>query len=572
MKNKRIKPNLSRLEPIPDKDQIQLIDKLSYKYVDDTGNERVQSIGEFEEENRPYFGVEFLRSKRELESASKLMNAKRAAFLFFQTPKSVLWDEFQTDIRNQSNRNTCSGFAMVAAIEARYMRDYGLNLNLSEQFFWHCYKSTGLSFPKKYKYENQSSYWGGGNSQGLRQSVNFAIPLEQDCPYLNRNGMQNIRDQIPLAGQLVWNSDPTQNTVTQDEVDAFEYSPLYISDQARQNARYGVKSYILFDPSTIKNTASLEWLLAWGYEVIVDANLKWKTDPATGIREYNASSNGAWHSFLVVGYDRDDQVFYVKNSHGEAGLIRVSYEFAENCFDHGSIVTAVTDPEQPTTKGRAIGIWQMNHDGWKGELTIRRFTNENNDVTRLGHYRSSNGSIKAINGKYVHDGRGVYFSLTQGEDSDPKSQTGQSFTMDVYSWDVKHAAGNTVWSNIPFGSYMSRDEFQSAYAKDFQPTKWKGTWLMNHDGWKGKLFISQVVPIPLIGWLVQGEYQPANGTPKAIVGLLDSQHSHILRFNINFSDENNQPFVLHFHTWSSDLASGYTFWNGKRFGAVAFKG
>jgi len=572
MTSKCVKQNLSRLEPIPGKDRIQLIDKLSYSYVDDFGKEQVQSISEFEEENRPYFDVELPRDRQELKATSTLLSEKRAAFLFFQLPKRVIWDEFQTDTRNQRNRNTCSAFAMVAAIEARYMRDYGLNLNLSEQFFWHCYKSTGLSFPKTYKYENQSSYWGGGNSQGIRAAVNFAIPLDQHCPYQDGNGMQSIRDQIPAAGQLVWKSDPAQNTVTQDEVDAFEYSPLYIADLARQNARYGAKSYVLFDPSTIRNTSSLEWLLAWGNEVIVDVNLKWKTDPATGIREYDDNSGGASHVFLVVGFDRDEQAFYVKNSWGEPGLIRVSYEFAENCFSNGSIVTAVTDPERPTTKARAIGRWQMNHDGWKGELIIRRFTNENNNVTRLGHYLSSDGSLKAINGQYVHDGRGVRFSFTEGADADPTGLTGQPFTMDIYSWDIHHAAGDTVWNNIPFGAYMRRDAFQSAYGKDFQPTKWKGTWSMNHDGWKGTLVISQVVPIPFFGWLVQGEYRPTNGTPKVVVGFLDTQHSHIFRFNISFSDDNSQSFVLHFHTWSADLASGYTFWNGERFGVVAFKG
>lgn len=571
MKFKRYKPNTFKLDPIPNKERIQLIDKLSYTYIDNLGHEHIQSISKFEKENRPYFERELQRSKKELEAANILMNVNHTAFKFFQIPESAIWDEYQTGIRNQKDRNTCSAFAMVAAIEARYLRDYGLDLKLSEQFFWHCYKSTGLSFPKRYKYENQSSYWGGGNSQGIRSTVNFAIPLEQDCPYLDQNEMQNVRDQIPAAGQLEWKDDPAENSVTQENVDAFEYSSLYISDDARQNARYGVKSYVIVDTNSTQNTTTLEWIIARGYEVIVDVNLKWRTDPDTGIREYDPNSNGGWHVFLVVGYDRADQVFYVKNSWGEAGLIRVSYEFAENCFSHGSIVTSVTPPEQPNTKARAIGRWQMNHDGWKGELIIRRFTNENNEFTRLGHYRGSDGSPKAINGNFIHEGRGVQFNLTNGKDSDPKSPSGQKFTMDIFSWDINHAAGDTTWDNIPFGAYMSRDVFQSAYGRAFQPMKWKGTWSMNHDGWRGTLVITQVMQIPSIGWIVQGEYQPANGTPKSILGFLDRNHSHILRFNINFSNENRQLFVFHFHTWSSDLASGYTFWSGHRFGAVAFK-
>uniref|UniRef100_UPI001E4E659C C1 family peptidase n=1 Tax=Mangrovimonas sp. TPBH4 TaxID=1645914 RepID=UPI001E4E659C len=568
---KRYKPKFLEIEPILDKKSVQLTNNLSFKYQDSYGKEQIQTLTEFKEENKSYFDKKISLSKHELDKKSKLIKDKKKNYLFFQSPESVVWDEFQTAIRNQKNRNTCSAFAMVAAIESRYMRDYGLNLDLSEQFFWHCYKSTGLSFPKYYQYENQSSFWGGGNSQGISQAVNFAIPLESDCPYLNKTEMAIIRDQIPEAGQLNWKSAPTENTVTQEEIDAFEYSTLYISNDARQKAKYGVQSYLLFGAETVSNSTNLEWLIAWGYEVIVDANLKWKTNPISGIREFDPNSDGGWHVFLVVGYDRVDKVFYVKNSWGEGGLIRVTYEFAENCFNCGSVVTAVTDPEKPTLKTRAIGFWHMNHDGWKGKLVIRRFTNENNDITRLGHYHTSDGLIKAINGKFIHAGQGIQFSLTENKDTNPTIQQGQKFTMDIYSWDIKQAAGNTTWNNIPYGSYMNRSTFHSAYGKDFDPLKWKGNWLMNHDGWKGSLNISEVKKIPLFGWIVFGEYTTSEGSQKPILGFLNSSHSHVFRFTINFSEENNQSFIIHFHNWSSDLASGYTFWNGKRFGAVMFK-
>lgn len=571
MKTKSQISRTSNLESIPDKNQIKLIDNLTFSFTNELGKKKVQDIHEFNKENQPYFDSKAKLTRSERKATSLWQKTNTSVFQFFNLPNRVVWDEFQTDIRNQSNRNTCSGFAMVAAIEARYLRTYGLRLDLSEQFFWHCYKSSSLSYPKKYKYENQSSFWGGGNSQGVKHAVNFAIPLEQFCPYQSGSGMHAIRNQIPEAGELIWKSEPAENMVTQDEVDAFEYSPLYISDSARQKAKYGIESYRLFEPSEMRDTENLEQLIAWGNEVIVDASLKWKTNSTTGIREFDPNSGGASHVFLVVGYDRNERAFYIKNSWGESGFIRVSYEFAQNCFGHGSIVTSVTHPEKPNPKARALGKWYMNHDGWKGELIIRRFTNENNNLTRLGAYKDSNGQIRCINGSHIHNNRGIHFYLTNGEETDPTEQTGQPFFIDVYGWDVSQAAGYTKWQNTPFGAYLSRKVFQSKYGKNFKPDKWKGTWSMNHDGWKGNLQISQVIAIPLIGWVVKGEYRPTNGAPIAIIGIIGSQHPHIFRFDINFSIDNNQPFVLHFHTWSSDLASGYTTWNTGRFGVVAFK-
>lgn len=431
------------IEPIPEMERIELIDNLSFKFLNAQNQVEIQNIKDFQAENKPYFDLKEGLEKFESEDTSKWKSEKKSMFRFFSLPSQVLWDEFQTGIRNQSSRNTCSGFAMVAAIEARYKRDYGLDLDLSEQFFWHCYKSTGISYPPKtFKYENQSSFWGGGNSQGVKHAVNFSIPLEEHCPYLSGSAMTALKNQIPAAGGLQWKGDPALNTVTQDEVDAFEYSPpLYIPHSARQNAKYGIKSYQLFSPAEIRDTSNLERLLAWGNEVIVDANLKWKTNPpSTGVREYDSTVSGGYHVFLVVGYDRDQQVFYIKNSWNEPGLIRVNYEFAENCFSHGSIVTSVTDPKTPNRKNRAIGKWNMNHDGWKGSLTIRRFSKEDNQITRLGHYKASDGSLKAINGNFIYDGSGIQFYLTDGENTDPTVQTGQQFTINVYSWDITKAA------------------------------------------------------------------------------------------------------------------------------------
>lgn len=570
MKTKKLPFDPKLFAKVPDAQTAKLINANSFRYKDAKGVEKIQKLDEFEEENRRYFKDAPELDASALRSTLSWKKQFDSRFLFFTIPTRVLWNEFQTDIRSQSNRNTCSAFGMVAAIEARYLRDYGLRLDLSEQFFWHCYKSTSLD-TERYLYDNQSSFWGGGNSHGVVHAANFAIPLEEECPYLNRGQMEAIRDQIPEAGQLQWKSDPAENTVTPEEVDAFEYSTLYIPHKARQKAKYGIKSYQLLSRAQVQDVSTMTQLIAGGNEVIVDANLRWRLNTSSQVLEFNPDASGGAHVFLVVGYDNEEEVFFIKNSWNETGFIKVSYEFAQNCFTSGSIVTEVTPPNAPNLKERALGHWQMNHDGWKGQLIIRRFTNTDNTPTRLGHYIGSDGVKKAVNGHYVHGNSGISMVITNGEDTAPNVQEGQRFTMNIFSWDIVQGAGETSWNEVPYGAYINRNTIVSASGNNFTVNKWSGSWKMNHDGWKGDLNITNIVPVTTIGWVVIGSYTSSNGTSIAMSSFISKRLPHVLEFHVRFAENNNQPFVLYFHTWSADLASGYTTWNGKRFGAVAMK-
>ena len=482
------------------------------------------------------------------------------------TPDRVTWFQYQTPIRNQLDRNTCSIFAMVAAVEARYRRQFGLSLDLSEQYAWHVYKSgTTLDYPNKYKYENQSSYWGGGGSHGVRDLTNLPVPLETFAPYKSQAQMDQIRLSIPAAGALAWNGDPALNPTTQDNVDAFEYSPLYIPLSARQNANYAVASYVLLDQAGVRDTTRLEGLIASGNEVIVDMDLKWKVDPVTGVLTYDAKAPGGAHVFLLVGYDRPGGFFWVKNSWGETGYLRVHYDVFRNAALSGAIVSAVTDPGRPNFKSRFIGVWNMNHDGWKGKLIIRRVTGDDNMATRLGHYHAADGRRLAVNGRFLDDGpplwRGVYFALADVEYNQPGSMTGQRFWAHLYSWDTNLAAGNTVWSGTPFGLWLTRGTDSSPFPSVFNRNKWLGEWSMNHDGWRGTLNIQRLEESGA-QWKVTGVYYDGAGVASSVTGYIDKAKEHVAQLTMF-----GQPFVLHYHTWSDGLFSGYTFWGGRRFGA-----
>jgi hypothetical protein len=487
------------------------------------------------------------------------------------TPSKVLWNAFQTPIKNQKDRDTCSCFAMVAAIEARYKRDLALDLDLSEQFYWHMYKSSSLDYPRKYYYENQSSYWGGGNSGGVTSAINFAIPLETDCGYLDGGGMNALRISIPAAGDLNWQGDPAANNVTQLEVDSFEYSQKYIADGARQNAKYGIQGYHLLSSNEWQTPSNLENYIASGHEIIIDLDLYTKTD-ANGIWQYDQTAGGGSHCVLLVGYDRDAKVFYIKNSWGASDFDRISYDCATRCFKGGSIVTGVRHPESPCLKGKAVGYWHADLDGRPSTLIIRRYTNENNSQTRLGHFYDADWTPHAVNGTFVDGDRGISVVTQDGNDPDPNSTQGQNYAIDFFSSDITQGAGFTTWEGKDYGVYVATNQFSVIPANSFDPSKWKGVWHMDHDGWQGVLNIEQITNVPPFLTVVTGTYQQDGGPVIPFTGSLKNGSPHILQFNINFAQDNIQPFTLHYFTWSNNRAAGYNIWSGGRYGAVAYTG
>ena len=104
-------------------------------------------------------------------------------------------------------------------------------------------------------------------------------------------------------------------------MDTFEYSPYYIPYNAVVNAnRYEVADYASVSSSNV--SANVEQVLANGYDVIIDFTTKWSLD-ANGIYQYNAAVGGEGHTVLVVGYDRPNRIFIIKNSWGGTTMTKV---------------------------------------------------------------------------------------------------------------------------------------------------------------------------------------------------------------------------------------------------------
>jgi hypothetical protein len=486
----------------------------------------------------------------------------------------------QTGIRDQSQRGTCWIFATIAGMEASYRREYGRTLDLSEQFLNHAVKSKSLDYPKKYKYENQSSYWGGGNSHsGVRGAMNYFTTEERFALYLSDVAMDALRRSIPEAGTLAWQDAPAANLVTQAEVDAFEYSPKYIKPEARRQAIYGITSAVFLEAAQTQDTDQMEKYIASRHEIVLDIVTKWKWSGDNSMLIYDESAQGGGHVVLAVGYDRKKGYFLIKNSWNDGALLKVSYEFIRKASSGGAIITGVRRPDsQPDRRAYWIGRWGMDHDGWRGTLIIRRLPDRfSPDGTRLGSYYGADGSVHTVNGKVLEDGQGLELWIDFGKvETAPESRQGQPFETYVNSSEPRYAAGTTTWSGTPFGVFLVRDgsNFGKPAQGPFTEKKWIGSWNMNHHGETALLEIRNLVKTVFAAgtvYQIQAVYTDKSGKTWPIEGMMAAKTLHVADLKVTLAPGSVQPFKLIFHTRDEQLASGTTISDRTKFGVYAVK-
>lgn len=488
---------------------------------------------------------------------------------YLVAPATADLSAYQTPIKNQLDRGTCGSFATVAAIEAAYKRTWGLTLNLSEQYMFHVAKSTGVSYPRIYQYENQSSYWYGG---GWPQT-DYWLPLESDAPYAGYTGCPagaacTPLNSIPGASALVWAASPADNRVTQKQVDDWEYSPLHIPANARNNARYGITSFTNYDTAQSRDTALLESLIASQKEVVISVDLKWVYG-ADSVYHYSATGAGGGHVFLLIGYNRSQGWFLVKNSWGESGYLKVGYDFIRNASFGAAVVNAVVPPSAGAqAKAKWMGKWVQDHDGWPGTLVIRRLTNPANAPTRLGTYYASGAytSGHSANGLSIDADRGLRYYVAAEVENAPGALTGQRFEADQYDSAPTHAAGSAWFGTDGIaGLHLGRAALPMVYSNTFSTAEWVGTWDLDLNGTRSVLAISAVTA-------TAGDYNLSAtvsfaGTTRAVTGTLERARPGIAHLVIDGAN-----VTLRYHFWEDKLASGFTLRTGyARAGAHAVR-
>ena len=229
-------------------------------------------------------------------------------------PNSMDRRAAQSGVKNQGGRGTCVAHASCGCLEAFT----NIPDDLSEQYL-------------HYKF-NEFLGRGHNADQGLK-TTNAA-------PYLTRSDGRICEEaEWPYLTQGQINS----------AVAAGSYAP---PSDAVANQDFGITSYkIITDKGTtgdsIKNTRYLEALVYQGYNVVIGTWVSWDDKDNNGILDPILDNNGnpvgrGGHAMLVVGYNRSNKYFIVKNSWGggwgHSGYAYLHYDLIKSCFKYGFVV------------------------------------------------------------------------------------------------------------------------------------------------------------------------------------------------------------------------------------------
>ncbi len=229
-------------------------------------------------------------------------------------PNSMDRRSQQSGVKDQNGRGTCVAHASCGCLEAYT----NIPDNLSEQYL-------------HYKFNE---------FLGRPHNADQGLKTTNAAPYLARSDGKICEEaEWPYLTQSQINS----------AVAAGSYAP---PSDAVANQDFGITSYkIITDTGTtgdsIKNTRYLEALIYQGYNVVIGTWVSWDDKDNNGILDPVLDSNGnpvgrGGHAMLVVGYNRANKYFIVKNSWGggwgHSGYAYLHYDLIESCFKYGFVV------------------------------------------------------------------------------------------------------------------------------------------------------------------------------------------------------------------------------------------
>jgi len=429
---------------------------------------------------------------------------------------------FQTPVKHQGSRGTCTTFTTIAAIEAAYARaGYGL-IDMSEEFanymgkvFWlHTNWSTPTSSKPALQTagagytENQIGNFSGGNAMDRVEAYakGMMVPVEAAWPYINTGNPYN--SAYPNWQDPWWN--------VQRNADDFNLDPTHMPDAAlKQPFYYSIQGAVrLSDPTS---ASQIEAALQSGREVL------WSFPGSSGnqsgnIWTHSGAAAGGGHAMLIVGYDRSSRSsanhhFICKNSWGATsnpgGYTHISYGYLQYGYQAGYI-TGV-NPPKPWPELAFVGRWNLSYDGWQGILDVHHIpgvTLSNIGVKdrRVGTFYDAQGTPHRVNGSIVGDRMKFWFKRTRPnmrwDESATSTVFDRQFTYFMADPEQKIMAGfHTDASGSTWGGYAGKpttiqglDGFLSPVfnpALAGQPEQYLGTYDISVGGMNGKLHISR---------------------------------------------------------------------------------
>lgn len=208
------------------------------------------------------------------------------------------------------------------------------------------------------------------------------------------------------------------------------------------------------------------------------------------------------------------------------------------------------------------------------ETVVETFLREGKAVAVLGATRSSPTYANNDFDNYLFQG------VMEGEIS-PGRIVQRAKTLMV----LNHGNSSTHQQDVVM--YMLFGDPTARVASDVEFLR--GTWDMDHDGWKGRLDITRIwhhrversgncgYPV----WSFSGTYTRAGKKypMRGKIGGRDTNNrnpgckrsDHKVDFTIDFASNNQQKFVGYITTWTRNVMAGYTWWSRRPFGWYARK-
>lgn len=429
-------------------------------------------------------------------------------------PQRVDHRAWQTElVASQGSRGTCWAFAGIAALEAAYARQ-GIQVKLSEQYLFHISKA----------HENQrvgpgihSLIGAQGSADVVHHLKYWRVPLYNHAPYIDQLALQALADRIPgTSGALI-----NAGAGSKEQADWFEFDLRHIPLTARWLAQYAVAEYGLLHNYSLEE---LKRTLADGYDVVI---------------------NVPNHVVLVYGYDDSLGALLIKNSQSLPGFETMLYTGDPRFRLVNSEAYFIKSVRPVETQWAAmwVGRWEIDHDGWRGRIVIRRFLDVHSDKglpdpgasIDLGTWYGRDGTERPVVGGFVDGGRGLHCTIG-----------GQPFELYLHSSDPYRAAGRCLLGNVWFGVVVSRGTATGA-GSGFDRSEALGLWDIVHDGFRGQIRVD--------GKTVY--VQATDGaTRKTRIESLNT--SHQVNARIDFPGYVGQPFELMHHTREDGVIGGVT--------------
>ncbi len=471
---------------------------------------------------------------------------------------------YQTEVKDQNNRGSCPSFAFLGALEAAYVRTYGLHelnrytdgwtrwqeygitndcslicvtpecyagceeFDLSEEYFIHIVFTSHASYRPELMHDNWTSQCGTHTDHtlpghALAATNGLFLPLEKYAPYFGRANVQLykygtyhgdadratiVTDSGMVCDQFDDKGNATAITLTQEALDAYEFDERLIPLDARKNAEYGPTRVLILTMTEARDSSLIEDTLADQKEVYIGLN--WEAAPPA------SQPGGANQPYLDCNTGQT--------------------------YDDGNPICDFTNHTEDAVSGHALLI--IGYDRTRKLLLLKN---------------------------------------SWGPDL--------PYLWVPYDYIEKQAGGGAVVLGV-----------RSPFLGQNPEAMWMGEWNMDHDGHLGRLVIRRTRPMPPTdvqagefsdvtanSYARLGSYYGSDGVAHEVTGKILDGAGYMIRLYIDFDNPegapdaygdsvelNGQEFELELINSSNpqihaNFAAGTTTWSGHDYGALLYR-